>query len=183
MANIPLKTIKFPGLDDTYTVPQIDSSFTGVAGEAPDSNKVKGEIDSLKEDLTQFQESGDMHFDSADFQVGGIDISTGDIAPSHTKRAVMTNMSIAAYDMTLTADSAHKMMIAYYTNNVYEDNSGWKANSSIAINKWQQYRVVIADYPTETESTSVKEKVSGISCTSIFSNLLSCVASENETWW
>ena len=51
MANIPLKTIKFPGLDDTYTVPQIDSNFTGVAGEAPDSNKVKGEISSLKEDL------------------------------------------------------------------------------------------------------------------------------------
>lgn len=51
MANIPLKTIKFPGLDDTYTVPQIDSSFTGVAGEVPDSNKVKGEISSLKEDL------------------------------------------------------------------------------------------------------------------------------------
>lgn len=53
MANIPLKTIKFPGLDDTYTVPQIDSSFTGVAGEAPDSNKVKGEISSLREDLSE----------------------------------------------------------------------------------------------------------------------------------
>lgn len=51
MANIPLKTIKFPGLDDTYTVPQIDSSFTGVAGEAPDSKEVKDEINSLKEDL------------------------------------------------------------------------------------------------------------------------------------
>lgn len=53
MANIPLKTIKFPGLDDTYTVPQIDSSFTGVAGEVPDSNKVKGEISSLREDLSE----------------------------------------------------------------------------------------------------------------------------------
>jgi len=56
MANIPLKTIKFPGLDDTYTVPQIDSSFTGVAGEAPDSKEVKDEISSLREDLNAVDE-------------------------------------------------------------------------------------------------------------------------------
>lgn len=143
---------------------------------------VEGDVEDVKEDLTLFQETGEVHFDPADFQVGGIDTSTGGIAPSHTKRVVMTNISTATYDMTLTVDSEHKMNIAYYTNNVYEDYSGWKNNNSIAIDKGQQYRVVIADYPTETESTSVEEKVSGIRCTSLFSNLLGCVASENDIW-
>ena len=51
MANKPLQTIKFPGLTDTYTVPQVDSNFTGTAGQVPDSKKVKDEISSLKEEL------------------------------------------------------------------------------------------------------------------------------------
>ena len=36
MANIPLKTITFPGLDDTYTVPQLDDTLA-VAGKAADA--------------------------------------------------------------------------------------------------------------------------------------------------
>ena len=51
MANKPLQTIKFPGLTDTYTVPQVDSNFVGTAGQVPDSKKVHDEIDSLKEEL------------------------------------------------------------------------------------------------------------------------------------
>ena len=52
MANKPLQTIKFPGLTDTYTVPQVDSNFVGTAGQVPDSKKVKDEISAVKEDLT-----------------------------------------------------------------------------------------------------------------------------------
>lgn len=51
MANKPLQTIKFPGLTDTYTVPQVDSNFVGTAGKVPDSKKVKDEISSVKEEL------------------------------------------------------------------------------------------------------------------------------------
>lgn len=147
-----------------------------------DYSELSADVSDLKSALTKFQETGDIRFDPAGFQVGGIDTSTGDIVPSETKRVVMTNISTAAYDMTITPDITHKMRIAYYTNNVYDSASSWKSNGGIAIDKGQQYRVVIADYPTETESTSVEEKVSGLSCTSIFSNLLSCVTSENETW-
>ena len=53
MANKPLQTIKFPGLTDTYTVPQVDSNFVGTAGQVPDSKKVHDEIDSLREDLSE----------------------------------------------------------------------------------------------------------------------------------
>lgn len=38
MANIPLKSIKFPGLTDTYTIPQIDNTLTQ-AGEAADAKQ------------------------------------------------------------------------------------------------------------------------------------------------
>ena len=39
MANKPLKSIKFPGLTDTYTIPQIDTSLT-VEGKAADAQAV-----------------------------------------------------------------------------------------------------------------------------------------------
>lgn len=53
MANKPLKSIKFPGLSDTYTVPQFDSASGGMgtAGKIPDSKAVGDAIEELKEDL------------------------------------------------------------------------------------------------------------------------------------
>lgn len=53
MANKPLKTIKFPGLSDTYTVPQIDNTLE-VTGAAADAKKVGDEISDLKSDLNEY---------------------------------------------------------------------------------------------------------------------------------
>lgn len=47
MANVPLKSIKFPGLSDTYTVPQIDDILTE-AGKAADAKKTGDELNDLK---------------------------------------------------------------------------------------------------------------------------------------
>jgi len=47
MANKPLKSIKFPGLADTYTVPEIASTLTE-AGKAADAKKVGDELSDLK---------------------------------------------------------------------------------------------------------------------------------------
>lgn len=52
MANKPLKTIKFPGLSDTYTVPQIDNTLE-VTGAAADAKKVGDEISDLKDDFQE----------------------------------------------------------------------------------------------------------------------------------
>ena len=54
MANKPLRSLQFPGLDDTYTIPQIDSTLA-VAGDAADAKKTGDEIASLKEDITDLQ--------------------------------------------------------------------------------------------------------------------------------
>lgn len=55
MANIPLKTIVFPGLDDTYTVPQIDDALT-TAGKAADAKKTGDEISQIKAGLEDLDE-------------------------------------------------------------------------------------------------------------------------------
>ena len=47
MANKPLKSIKFPGLADTYTVPEIDNTLT-TSGKAADAKKVGDELGNLK---------------------------------------------------------------------------------------------------------------------------------------
>lgn len=54
MANKPLKSIKFPGLSDTYTVPQFDTATGGMgtAGTIPDSKAVKDELDDVKDSLS-----------------------------------------------------------------------------------------------------------------------------------
>lgn len=50
MAEIALKSIKFPGLANTYTIPQIDTTLTQ-PGQAADAKVVGDEISDLKEDL------------------------------------------------------------------------------------------------------------------------------------
>lgn len=50
MATKPLQSIKFPGLDDTYTVPQVDSTLQ-VTGAAADAKKTGDEIGQLNERL------------------------------------------------------------------------------------------------------------------------------------
>ena len=52
MANKPLKSIKFPGLSDTYTVPEVDATLTGT-GKAADAKKTGDEITAIKADLLQ----------------------------------------------------------------------------------------------------------------------------------
>lgn len=47
MATIPLKDITFPGLDNTYTIPEIDNTLSTV-GKAADAKKTGDEIESLK---------------------------------------------------------------------------------------------------------------------------------------
>lgn len=51
MANKNLKSIKFPGLTDTYVVPQVDDTLTQT-GRPADAKKTGDEIEALKEDLS-----------------------------------------------------------------------------------------------------------------------------------
>ena len=56
MATIPLKDITFPGLDNTYTIPEIDSTLS-TAGKAADAKKTGDEISDLKEDINNIDDA------------------------------------------------------------------------------------------------------------------------------
>lgn len=55
MANVPMKDIQLPGLDNTYTFAQIDNTLTQT-GQAADAKKTGDEITGLKEDFTQLDD-------------------------------------------------------------------------------------------------------------------------------
>ena len=55
MANKNLNSIKFPGLPDTYIVPQVDTSLS-ISGRPADAKKVGDEITSVRSDLTQLEQ-------------------------------------------------------------------------------------------------------------------------------
>ena len=57
MANKNLKSIKFPGLSDTYVVPQVDSTLTQT-GRPADAKATGDEIAGLKEDLSTLNTEG-----------------------------------------------------------------------------------------------------------------------------
>mgnify|MGYP007013977792 CR=1 FL=1 len=52
MANKALKTIKFPGLNDTYTIPQVDNTLA-VSGAAADAKKTGDQLNDLKSAISQ----------------------------------------------------------------------------------------------------------------------------------
>ena len=49
MANIPLSSIKFPGLTDKYTMPEVDANLA-TPGAAADAKKTGDELTALKAD-------------------------------------------------------------------------------------------------------------------------------------
>lgn len=57
MSNIPLKTLTFPGLNGTYTIPQVDTTLT-TSGKAADAKKVGDEISDIKNDLNHLYTVG-----------------------------------------------------------------------------------------------------------------------------
>ena len=56
MANIPLKTLTFPGLNDTYTIPQIDTTLA-VSGKAADAKATGDAISDVVEDVTAIEQT------------------------------------------------------------------------------------------------------------------------------
>ena len=85
MANKPLQSIKFPGLSDTYTTPQVDATLT-TTGAAADAKKTGDEISSIKQDLNDIESS---IFDTNTFQP----IPITDYGTNFTNKAVDTSLS------------------------------------------------------------------------------------------
>lgn len=69
MANVPLKSIKFPGLADTYTVPEIDNTLA-VSGAAADAKKTGDQLNDLKSKFDTVTNLGSTSVFATDFEQG-----------------------------------------------------------------------------------------------------------------
>ena len=67
MANKPLKSIKFPGLNDTYTVPEVDATLA-TTGAAADAKKVGDEINDLKAELNSINLAVFLYYNSENIE-------------------------------------------------------------------------------------------------------------------
>ena len=69
MANKALKSIKFPGLNDTYTIPQVDNTLA-VSGAAADAKKTGDELGNLKSAVEVIGEKAPNLYDADDVILG-----------------------------------------------------------------------------------------------------------------
>ena len=76
MANKPLQSIKFPGLADTYTVPQIDDTLS-VNGRPADAKETGDRIEGVRSDLSNSITLNDNLLANAKWEVGAINVTTG----------------------------------------------------------------------------------------------------------
>lgn len=90
MANKPLQSIKFPGLSDTYIVPQIDDTLS-VEGGAADAKAAGDEITQLKSDLNDI--TGNTVYE---FTTGGYIPTSGETADINDIHSAPTSARVVA---------------------------------------------------------------------------------------
>lgn len=126
MANIPLKTIKFPGLDDTYTVPQVDNTLS-VTGAAADAKKTGDEISELNERMLDslFETIFGMGFVNGDMTAAG--------ALKNSTVYVRTNAPIKLFaGDVVVCNSGFKTGIRKFTGPNVSDYDGFEKTGSSA---------------------------------------------------
>lgn len=103
MANIPLKTIKFPGLDDTYTVPQVDNTLS-VTGAAADAKKTGDEISELNERLSDVKDDLKLLSDEIPDTTQSYIFSNGSVSQvTHSRNSVAIRTDTFTYgESTIT---------------------------------------------------------------------------------
>lgn len=100
MANKPLQSIKFPGLDDTYTVPVVDSTLTQSGG-AADAKKVGDEITQIKSDLLLLEGEIPDTVQSITFDQTTCNIST----IAHTRNNVAIRTDVFTFGATTITET------------------------------------------------------------------------------
>lgn len=117
MANKPLKSIQFPGLTDTYTVPVVDNTLA-VTGAAADAKKVGDELSDLKGDISELSQTVLHEYTDASLWVSGtIDGKTGANATSNirirTKNFLPTNIT------GFRTDEGYSALLYVWDNDAY----------------------------------------------------------------
>lgn len=121
MANKPLKSIKFPGLPDTYTVPQIDNTLThsGQAADAGIIGSVLGEIGEIAGRLTLGWSHGGMYYatgiefpDGGTFCTGFIKITPGETIKIYNPTEKFINVFQFENNSTTTSGNNERVFVS-----------------------------------------------------------------------
>lgn len=136
MSNIPLKTIKFPGLDDTYTVPVVDNTLA-TAGAAADAKKVGDELSDLKQDLTDIEIPGYNLFNTETIAENTFINDTG-VESTSISYYCSDYISVSGnFVVSASADSAAFRICKYDSNKVFQSRE-WTENNPYTGN-WTGY--------------------------------------------
>lgn len=126
MAEIALKSIKFPGLANTYTIPQIDTTLTQ-SGQVADSKVVGDEIEEVKSDLRElvsvktaisFSDTGNKYIRLADGIGSTVSLTPVTAGSSVWRYAVVACASGQKVDVDLVGGSSPKAWGFIDSNNI-----------------------------------------------------------------
>lgn len=112
MANKPLKSIKFPGLSDTYIVPEVDSTLTG-SGKAADAKVVGDQLGDLKSAVTNEQISNGCIYKTLIWKSGTVRDNT-DIEIANSKRIITKHILMHTKHTFITTDTESTVSLYLY---------------------------------------------------------------------
>lgn len=138
MANKPLKSLTFPGLSDTYTVPQVDNTLA-VSGAAADAKKTGDELSDLKQDLNDVNNYVGLL--PIAWEMGGMYAATGIEYGSSSK--VRTPFIKVSPNEELVFYGTYAAT-AYFSVYEFAENT----ETSSGVNERLKFSNVSTDYPT-----------------------------------
>lgn len=182
MANIPMKDIQFPGLDDTYTFAQVDATLT-TQGKAADAKKTGDEISELKAELTDVNaDIAEIGYEKAVIDFSDYDVIFGTIQSDGTWASFNTGSNYKSTlvtgtftKITVTAKADHNAYISFFkskpsqptTNAQYIDFcSGETGRHTITMGQTENFNV-----PTDCTCIVVTTMSGGVDYTPIISVL------------
>lgn len=118
MANKPIKSIKYPGLSDTYTFAQIDTTLSQ-SGHAADAKKTGDAITGLKADLNAVDPFENVAFSESNCQQGLYGASVGTYDSNHNN-SICSKDYIPNKATKIYCTNAYKMRLQAWENNIYK---------------------------------------------------------------
>ena len=165
MANIPMKDIQFPGLDDTYTFAQVDDTLT-TQGKAADAKKTGDEISELKAELPHKVDQRAVPYgytswiyDPSIWQGGGIYVESGENISSSSifgKQRIRTTTFVTGIDRILRIDGGTYVFIYKYNlDGTYNSYEGRFSDFSSFDYENYKYRISLARVSEDTVANTL----------------------------
>ena len=157
MATIPLKDITFPGLDNTYTIPEIDNTLS-TAGKAADAKKTGDEIDQLKSDLDITLTESENVADISTFSGSNVTVKANEIigaanklsAASSTEEIAVTNHGQGTYTLSFDVYTEQNFTSSGYGLQVITDFSETSSGVEYCQNTWNEWTHVVKRFTGRT---------------------------------